>query len=266
VVDKPLLLAIDCDDTLLTEEMVIPESAIIAIAAARKSGVRVVIATGRMYCSVAPYVRTAGLDGPVIAYNGGLVRDLEGRTWFHQPVPVAEAHELIGLAEEYDLALNLYVDDRLYVRKWDDHAEYYVSIAQVAAHVAPDLRKILAQAPTKMLIVDTPAAVELWRARLRDRYGARLAISRSKPRFIEIMAPGISKAVALAHVATSLGIKRGQVMAIGDSLNDLEMLRWAGISVAVGNADPEVKARVDYVTARHDADGIAQAIQRFILD
>lgn len=256
----------DCDDTLLTEAMTIPESAIEAIAAARAAGVRVVVATGRMFCSVLPHVQTAGLDGPIIAYNGGLVRDLDGRTWHHQPVPLAEVYELIDLAEEQDLALNLYVDDRLYVRKWDENAEYYVSIAGVKAHVAADLRTVLAQAPTKVLIVDTPTAVELWRLRLQEHYGTRLAISRSKPRFIEIMAPGVSKAAALAHVASTLGIKREQVMAIGDSLNDLEMLNWAGISVAVGNADPEVKARVDYVTARHDADGIAQAIRHFILD
>lgn len=262
---KPRLVAMDCDDTLLTDELVVPASAKEAIAAARSRGVRVVVATGRMYRSVLPHALAAGVDGPVIAYNGALVRTIEGVTLQQHPVPLPVVHELIGLAEQHDLAMNLFVNDELYFRKLDENAEYYVSIAQVPFHVAAQMRDVLTEAPTKVLIVDQPAAAAAWRDRLRKRFGDRLAISLSKPRFVEIVAPGVNKGVALGALAASLGIDRSEVMAIGDSYNDLDMLNYAGISVAVGNAAPAVKAQVDYVTLRNEEGGIAEAISRFVL-
>lgn len=263
---KPLLVAMDCDDTLLTDELIVPDSAIEAIAAARAQGVRVVLATGRMYSSVLPHAKSAGVDDPVIAYNGALVRNINGTTVTHTPVPLPRVYELIQLAEEHNLALNLYVNDTLYTRTWDERSEYYVSIAEVEAHVVPDLRSICTEGSTKVLIVDKPEVAATWLQRLQQHYGSRLAISRSKPRFVEIMAPGISKATALSALANSLGIPQAAVMAIGDSLNDLEMLQYAGIGVAVGNAAPEVKSQVDYVTARNEEGGIAEAIHKFVLD
>lgn len=255
----------DCDDTLLTDELIVPETAIEAIAAARREGVRVVVATGRMFVSVLPHAQVAGVDGPVIAYNGGLIKGLDGTIIHHHPVPMAEVYELIELAEQHDLCINLYVNDELYVRTMDERAEYYLSIAQVPAHVVPDLRSILREAPTKVLIVDTPEEAKAWQDQLQCRFGDRLAVTRSKPRFVEITAPGVNKGTALAQLAELLGIRREQVMAIGDSHNDLDMLAYAGISVAVGNAAPEVKAKVDYVAARHAEGGVAEAIARFVL-
>lgn len=262
---KPRLVAIDVDDTLLTEELVVPKAAVEAIAAARKGGVRVVLATGRMYASVRPHALAAGVDGPIIAYNGGLVRALDGETLQHRPVPLPEALELVALAEEHDLCLNVYVDDRLYVRRMDEHASYYVSIAQVPAHVTPDLRAALTAAPTKVLLVADPPVAEAWRLRLAEAYAGRLSVARSKPRFVEITALGVNKGVALAELAAALAIERAEVMAIGDSLNDLAMLEWAGLSVAVGNAVHEVKAKVDYVTAGNAAEGVTEAFHRFVL-
>lgn len=265
--EKPAvrLLAMDVDDTLLTDDLLVPPSAISAIAAARQRGVRVVLATGRMFISALPHARSAGVDGPIIAYNGGLVRTLAGQTLQHRPVPMREVLELIAMAEENDLCLNLYVDDRLYVRHMDERVEYYVSVAKVPAYVEPDLRKVLKEAPTKALIVGDPPAADVWRDRLGAHFGDRLVVAKSRPRFVEITAPGVCKGAALARLAASLGIERSAVMAIGDSGNDLDMLEFVGVSVAVGNARPDVKAQADYVVASNVDGGVAEAINRLIL-
>lgn len=259
------LLALDLDDTLLTEELSIPRSVVSAIAAARDKGVQVVVATGRMFRSALPYARTAEVDGPLITYNGALVRALDGRTLSHHPVPMAEAQELALLAAEHGLCLNFYIDDELYVSCMDERAEYYHTISGVPAHVEPDLCRILTDAPTKALIVDDPPLADAWRARLACHFGERLSVTTSKPRFVEIMAPGVSKGVALAELAASLRIEPGNVMAVGDSFNDLSMLAFAGISVAMGNADPAIQEQVDYVVASSQQGGVAEAISRFIL-
>jgi Cof subfamily protein (haloacid dehalogenase superfamily) len=258
-------LAIDLDDTLLTDDLTIPPSALSAIAAARKKGVRVVVATGRMFQSALPHARAANVDGPLITYNGALVRTLDGRTLSHQPIAIAEALELADLAVEHGLCLNFYIDDELYVSCMDERTDYYLRISDVSAHVEPDLSRILTTGPTKALIVDDPQYVQEWRTRLTARFGERLSITISKPRFLEIMSPGVSKGVALSKLAKSLGIEAAHVMVIGDSFNDLPMFAFAGISVAVGNADPAVQAQADYVVASSLEGGVAEAISRFIL-
>lgn len=264
-VNEIRLVAMDADDTLVTDELVIHAAVIEAIATAREQGVRVIIATGRMFRSVLPYARLAGVDSPVIAYNGGLVRTLEGETMSHRPVPIPEAEALAVLAAEHDLCLNFYIDDELYSSVMDERTEYYEATAEVAAHVEPDLRRILTTGPTKALIVDDPPAVEAWSGRLAEHFGGRLHVARSKPRFVEITAPGVCKGVALAEVATSFGIDRAAVMAIGDSFNDLSMLEFAGVSVAVENAATEVKRRVDHVVSSCEQGGVAEAITRLVL-
>lgn len=259
------LLALDLDDTLLTEELTIPNSVISAIGAAREKGVQVVVATGRMFRSALPLARVAGVDGPLITYNGALVRALDGQTLSHHPVPKVEARELATLAAQHGLCLNFYIDDDLYVSCMDERAEYYHTISGVPPQVEPDLCRILTDAPTKALIVDDPPQVEAWRARLSRHFGKRLSITISKPRFVEIMAPGVSKGVALAKLAASLQVEPANVMAVGDSFNDLPMLAFAGISVAVGNADPAIQKQVDYVVASSQQGGVAEAISRFVL-
>ena len=259
------LLAIDLDDTLLTDDLTIPASALSAIAAAREKGVQVVVATGRMFQSALPHARAANVDGPLITYNGALVQSLDGTTLSHQPIAIPEARELAGLAVEHGLCLNFYIDDELYASCMDERTEYYLRISDVPVHVEPDLSQILTIGPTKALIVDDPPRVRELQAHLATRFGERLSLTTSKPRFLEIMSPGVSKGVALAKLAASLGIEAAGVMAIGDSFNDLPMFAFAGISVAVGNADPAVRAQADYVVAGSQEGGVAEAISRFIL-
>lgn len=262
------LVAVDVDDTLVDDDLRIVKANAEAIRRARREGIAVTLATGRMYASLEHYARELGLDGmPLIAYNGAWVRDLAGREYLHRPLPKVLVLELVRLARELGATLNVYVDDRLYVEEEGEPVEYYMSIAQVEAHRVDDLAAFVGALPedggsTKALMVVDEADAAALTDRLQAEYRGRLEIVRSKPRFIEFTAPGVSKGEALRHVAAHLGVEQEEVMAIGDSYNDISMLQYAGIGVAVRNAPPEVQAAADWIVAAHDEGGVAEALER----
>ncbi|MBO8142333.1 MAG: HAD family phosphatase [Firmicutes bacterium] len=261
------LVAVDLDDTLLNEDLAISPRSRRAIARAQKAGIAVVLATGRMFPSARPYALSLGLTGPLITYNGAMIKTAAGNLWWHRPVPRDVALEVLDWAQSAGGAVQCYLDDRLCVPRITEEVRYYTEIAGIPAQAVGDMRRLLSEGePTKMLSVGSPEAVRAWEADLKARFGPRLAVTISKPRFVEMLRPGVSKASALAEVARRLGVDRGDVLAIGDSFNDLEMLDWAGVGVAMGNAPPEVQAAADHVVRSNVEEGVAEAIERFVLN
>lgn len=266
------LIAIDIDDTLLDDQHAIVPANAAAIRDAVEAGVYVTLATGRMFASMQRYARELGLDPTtnLIAYNGALVRNLQGEDFLHRPVPKSLVIELAELAQQVGATLNVYVDDRLYVEKMNDDVELYMGIADIEANPVGDLVAFAQDLPddsgsTKALMIFEPAAAEEWEKRLQETYHGQLEIVRSKPQFLELTAPDVSKGEALRQLADSLGIEREQVMAIGDSYNDISMLEYAGLGVAVENAPEVVRAVADASVSSNLAAGVAEAVQRFAL-
>ncbi|MBI2915171.1 MAG: HAD family phosphatase [Firmicutes bacterium] len=259
------LIAIDLDDTLLTGELAIPPRCRETIARAMSQGAMVCVATGRMFCSALPFARELGLNGPVIAYNGALVRTPGGDTVYHQPVPLPVAQEVVMVARENRLSLNVYLDDTLYVEEVTEHTRYYLSHSGVEAHPVGNMMRFLDRDPTKVLVVDQKERVAGFIPILWERFQGRLEVVGSKPRYIEMTSPGVSKGRALLRLAASLGVETGEVMAIGDSFNDLDMIESAGIGVAVANAPYAVQSRADWVAPSNEEGGVAAAIERFVL-
>ena len=259
------LLAIDVDDTLITDELVIPKETHQAISQAQAKGVHVILATGRMWQSTVPYARELGLTGPLILYNGAMVRTVEGEVKQHYPVPLSLARELAKLCQAHDLDLNVYVDDELYVEQVTEHTEYYQMMTGTEAVPVGDLVHFLDTEPTKLLIVGHEAPIASWLGHLSQQYEGQLSIFQSKPRYIEITRKGISKGVALKALAESLGLAREEVIAIGDGGNDVAMLQYAGIGVAVGNASDAAKEAADWIAPSNEEAGVAEAIRKFIL-
>ena len=260
----------DVDDTLITGDLVIPSPVIEAVARAKAAGVIVTLATGRMFASIRPFAQQLELTAPLIAYNGALVRDLSGRVFSHRFVPKAFVVELAEFAQAEGVCLNLYVDDELFVAEDGEPVRYYAKIAGLEPHYVGDLVAFARNLPddggsTKVLLVAAAEDVPRYMDILRPRFAGRIAMSRSKPRFIEMVAEGVSKGRALAALAEAHGIPLEQVMAIGDSYNDLEMLTAAGIGVAMGNAPEAVKQAADVVVATNEEAGVAEAIERFVL-
>lgn len=260
------LIAIDLDDTLLHSENGVSPRTVSALSECVRRGITVTIATGRMFRSARAIAASLGLDAPIIAYNGGLIRSaISGKTLMHQPIEENIAQEILGLFLEKGWYIQTYIDDVLYVKERSARAKEYEKLAGVTAIPLGPALYTQKGCPTKMLAIEAPETILEIRSLLRERYGERLFTAVSKAHYLEMAHASVDKGQALAFLAGSMKIPRHEVMAIGDSENDLAMLRWAGWGVAMGTAKPNVRAEADAVTAGCDQDGVALAIEQYVL-
>lgn len=261
------LLALDLDDTLLNEEFVISPRNKKAIVEAARRGVTVTLATGRMFRSSLPYAEELGLDVPLITYHGAMVKKARSKEEiFHRPVPLKLAIELINFLESGGYHINLYINDCLYVREDNEFIQLYVNIAGVEYTVVGDLTNFIKEEPTKITVImkEEKRLFDLWK-QLNQKYKNILSVAQSKPYFLEITHAESTKGQALKSLAESMGIKREEVIAVGDSYNDIDMIEYAGLGAAVENAREDVKKVADYITQSNVNDGIAALIEKFIL-
>jgi Cof subfamily protein (haloacid dehalogenase superfamily) len=264
------LLAFDLDGTALGHDLVITDELKEVVAEAVARDVMVTIATGRMYRSALQFAKELNLDAPLICYQGAMVREIStGETIYHLPISHDLAREFISLARQREYHVNLYVDDHLYVEQLNDEARYYSELARVPAEAVGDLWEFLDRSerdPTKLVVITDEQRTPQALSDMQQKFGNRLYITRSNPRFTEALNPQCNKGTALASIAHSLGLVSARVMAIGDDHNDLPMLDYAGVSVAVANAGPIVRQRARHVTKGFGTDGVIEAIRHFILN
>lgn len=258
-------LAIDLDDTLLKTDLTIDEADCKAIHRAVAAGVKVLLASGRMVRAIRPYARLLGLDVPLIAYNGAIIQAAaSGEILYNCPVPVEAAARVIPIFRERHIHLNVYIDDQLYMDELTTWGRDYAAISRVEPHLA-DVLRISGNGPiNKLLAIAAIEEIDTIHIELERLFGEALQFVKSKPNYLEILAPEVSKAKALQALTASWGMVRSEVMAIGDAPNDLAMLQWAGVGVAIGNACEPVKRAADLVVAGHDHHGVAEAIERAI--
>jgi len=257
------LIALDLDGTLLNSDEHVSLRNRAAIKRALDAGIRVVLVTGRGVDVPARIALDLGLNVPVICAHGALTKDFVAhRTLGHLPVPLVHAKPLVEHAERHDLDLAIYTSERFY--RLHGKRVYMADMTGPGWHAVGSFAPLLEEAPTflRFLGRDSVQAVRERFAHLplhfkHETWGA----------FEECAVTSLeaTKENALRHLCDHLRIPASRVLALGDSRNDVPMLRWAGVGVAMENALPEVKAAVTHVTARHDADGVALAIERFVL-
>ncbi len=264
------LLAMDLDDTMLNSRLMIPDCSRLAVEQARQAGVRVTLATGRMFCSALPFARELGVEEYLMTYQGGLVKHaVTGDVLLHRPVHLELALEVIELVNRYGYHVNIYLDDVPYIARQTKESELYTSISRIPMEEVGDLGAFLrerAQNPTKIVVVTREELIDHLQDEVQSLFGHLLHISKSKPHFLEFSHPLGNKGDALAAIASYYGVAREEIIAVGDSYNDLEMLDYAGLGVVVGNARPEIQARADYVCRSNDECGVAEVVEKFILN
>lgn len=260
------LIAIDLDDTLLRNDLTISPRAKQAIFQATKAGAAITFATGRMFASALPFARELRLNLPLITYQGALVKYAGGKVVYHKPLPLFLARKLVKFILPYGHHLNVYIDDELYMESASPEGQKYLNISKVPVHLVENLPEMIDRDPTKLLIIAEEPQVDALAADLRKAFGATVNITKSKPHFLEIGHRDATKGQALKSLTRSLGLQAAQVMAIGDSWNDIDMLEYAGIGVAMANAVAGVKEIADYITRNNDDDGVAEAIEKFVLN
>lgn len=258
------MLVCDLDRTLVGEDGALRPRTLSALRRARAAGLRVLVATGRMFRSVRPYLIHAGLRDPVICYQGAVVAEPGGRFLRHEPIPLELAREAIAVLEEGGFHVNCYVDDQLYVARETPEARRYAEFQHIPIHVVGDLGEWLEEPPTKLVTVGEPEALDRLEERLKPRFRGRLYVAKSLPYFLEFASPAVTKGSGLAFVAEHLGFGPADTVAFGDGENDLELLAWAGYGVAVANADERLLALADFVCPPVDEEGVAQVIEAFL--
>ena len=223
------------------------------------------VVTGRMFRSVRPYLTEAGIEEPVVCYQGAVVADpVDGRFLRHEPIPLALAREAIAALDREGFHVNCYVDDELYVARVTPEAERYATFQRIPIHEVGDLLGWLSEAPTKLVAIDDPDVLDGLEARMKERFGSRLYVSKSLPHFLEFASAAVTKAAGLEFVAAHLGFSPSQTVAFGDGENDVELLEWAGYGVAVANAHDRVLAVADWVCPPANEEGVAQVIEGFL--
>lgn len=259
------LIATDLDGTLIGRDLAVSERNKKAIKRAQDAGIHVVMATGRMFRATLPYAHECGITTPLITYQGAWIRDHRtSEDLYHQTIPMTLAHEALDALEASGLHVNLYVNDELLIEKHTPESELYTSVSRIVPHLVTSLRSGLTHEPTKIVAIGPEDAIKRWVPALQEQFGSRLYVTESIPIFLEIAHPAIRKSAALAHVAGRLGVAREEIVAFGDGMNDLDMLAYAGLGVAMENAPDAVKAIADRVTGHVRADGVAQVIEELL--
>jgi Cof subfamily protein (haloacid dehalogenase superfamily) len=231
----------------------------------RAAGVHVIVVTGRMFRSVRPYVELAGIDDPVVCYQGAVVADpATGEFLRHVPIPRPVALEAIDAIVAAGFHLNCYVDDELYVAEITEDARRYMKFQHIEAHAVGPLHAWLHDDPTKLIAVGDPAELDRFEVEMKSRFGKTLFISKSLPYFLEFAHPDVNKGSGLAFVAELLGFTAAETVACGDGENDRELLDWAGFAVAVANAHPDILERADLVVSSVDEEGVASLLEAFV--
>ena len=261
------LFVTDIDGTLLPTGGTVSEKNVEAVQKMIAAGVKVVIATGRMYCAALPVAAQLKVPVPIIAYNGALIKSSSGEILHTHYMDEAIVLKLIDFFEERGRHIQSYSDDILYVPARNAGVEYYETMLKVeATEVGWNGLRERAKNVTKLLSVsfDSDELVDSMNE-IRKLYGDELEVTRSNVRFAEFMAKGVTKAGAIKILADKFGFDISEVLAIGDSENDLPMLKAAGVGVAMGNALPAVKAACTRITDTCENDGFAKAVYDYVL-
>jgi Cof subfamily protein (haloacid dehalogenase superfamily) len=271
------LLVLDIDGTIAGQSNQVTPAVRQAIAAAQAQGIEVAIATGRMYRSAVRFHQAVGSRLPLMAYQGAWIQDPQTQVC-HRHVPLDRHYALAlltalaDLEDRQDLSIHLYIEDALHVRSVLPETEDYAQRSEVSPCAVGDLAQFLTEQPqrqtTKLLALspdpDKTAAVL---AQIRQQYSAaELYLTQSVSTFFEATHPLANKGAAVQFLAEELmGLAPQQVMTVGDNFNDVEMLRYAGTSVAMGDAPAAVQAAADWVAPSVEDDGVVAAIEQFCL-
>jgi hypothetical protein len=231
----------------------------------RSAGSPFLLATGRMFRSVLPYARAAGIEEPLVCYQGAAVVDPVSGEWLlHEPIPVELAREAIAAVQDAGFGLNCYVDDELYVAEVTDRARAYADFQSIPITAVGDLVAWLERPPTKLVVSAEPEALDALRPSLLERFGDRLFIAKSLPFFLELASPRISKGTGLAFVLGHLGLAEDRTVAFGDGENDFELLEQAAYGVAVENGHTALKAQADLICPGPREEGVAQVLEAYL--
>lgn len=260
------LIAVDLDDTLLNNECIISEENKQAIKYATEKGVIFTIATGRVTKAAVSYAKELNLNVPIITFQGATIHNpIDKTNLYKEHLNIDKIKNIIELAQQNDIHCNLYDNDSIFIRKENKWSEYYKTLSKgMLLKAVGDLNNIDIISTPKMILIDDVEKISQIRRMVENLNIDGINIFTSKPNFLEITSANATKGHALKHYADMFNIKQDEIIAIGDSFNDLTMLEFAGLGICMDNGRPGVKEKADYITSSNEENGVAKAIYEFI--
>ena len=259
---KYKLLALDMDGTLLGSDGKIPARNKQAIAKALQNGVRVAISTGRSFSGARWCAEALNLRAPVISYNGAMICDpVTADALFSVELSPRDARMAIDLGLAHGTTLIIWSKGELFGYPMNDRVADYTNYACIQPKQATDFDALCARGVTKVLWYDDASRVPALWASMKTQPFDNVTVCPSNPKFLEFFSGDVSKAVALGKLCELLGISPAETVAVGDGANDMEMLSFAGLGVAMGNASDAVKSCADAVVRTNDEGGVADVIE-----
>ena len=264
------LIALDIDGTIRTIDTPISDRTRRAVATARDAGAVVTLATGRTFRSAARNSMELDIDAPISAAQGAYIaHPISGETLRHRTLTESMAlSALDALGSWDDAAGGMQVigfhSDGIYVSRLSEWAAAYGQRNAMTVHVVGDLRRVAGIGLTRLVVVGDDDGIEALERGIKSHLSAQMLVMRSLPHFCEILHPDGGKDSALAWMCDYYGIERSQTMAFGNGYNDIQMLAWAGLGVAVGDAVPDALAAADRIAPPLEEHGVAQLLEELL--
>lgn len=268
----PKLVALDLDDSLLNNELLISDRTVSAVQKAAEQNIYVVICSGRSPSAILPFVRRLNLAGTeqgryAVASNGSVVVDLHKREEIYSAKVdgdvLAQAKKA---ADKVGLPCQVYSSSMVYASVDNEYTRMDSKLTGVPSEVVPDFENFVKSGFAKMMVPGDPKILVGLQKELAARFEGRAVVLISKPYFLEILPANCGKGEALEFLCGRLGINMKDVMAFGDSMNDESMIVKCGLSVAMSNGLDKIKDEAAFVTRlTNDQDGIADFVEQFVL-
>jgi Cof subfamily protein (haloacid dehalogenase superfamily) len=270
------LICIDMDGTLLNDKKIISERNLRAIRLAYEKGVRIAVCTGRIFTSADFFSELLGVKSPVIASNGAYIREKDRDEVVYKGTLGAEkCNKLLSVFRRFDIHPHYYTENTVFTEKLVYSSKFYEEVnktlpvdKQIKIELVKDWNEVFHKYESEIFkgiaVDDDLDKIQEAKNILINMEDFEVVSSRIDN--FEVMNKGVSKGSAVKILADYYGITREQVICIGDSENDLSMIKFAGLGVAMGNGDDDVKAAAKYITDDNNRDGVAKTIEKFVLE
>ncbi len=267
---KYKMLVMDMDDTLLRHDLSISQKNIESIKKAQDLGVKVILASGRPDCAMNYYASKLDIDkneSYIISYNGAIISESKTKKIIFKKFLKSEHAKLLyKISKRNNVFIHTYEEKKIVTPQNNEYTEIESQITGMdVVEQEKKFENFLENDVVKILMLEKPEKLSELEENLKPHLTNDLTMFTSKPYFLEFMNKDVDKGKAVERLAEQLNIKREEVICMGDSYNDLSMIKYAGLGVAMGNAPDDIKNQSDYIAPTNMDDGVAYVIEKFIL-
>lgn len=263
---KYKLVAVDMDGTLLDTNGKIRNETALAIKKTINNGVQFIVSTGRPIQGIKKYNDILNLKGPAITYNGAMIVSLEnGEILYEQSLKKSDAKKILNIGNKNEITMCVWSKNQLYVNILNDKVNNYIKLSGVKPILIYNYQELLEKPISKILWYDTVEKLEEVKKELSFDLFEEVTFCNTQPIFLEFFNSRVSKGEALKFIGKIYSISTHEMIAIGDGANDLSMIQYAGLGVAMGNASIEIKNCAQFITASNDENGVGKVLEKFVL-